>query len=379
MIILFVGLLLIIYGISAKKYSVSWGMFFVLLILGFQEGIPGDYMAYKYIYEHGGADPDDVFSTVKETEYSIIWLTQVLSRFINFHWFVFLTALVQCFAMGAMIKEHADKRYWSFGILLIFFTYNIMLIQMKAMRQGYAVDCLLLAYWLLGRRRFLLSILFAAIAYGFHNSSMIALPFFVFLFVMMFLKRKDEFGKIKRITVIDAKVEGKSFKYATFAAIGLFVFTVLKFTVIDSYVSPFVESLDFFEYGGYLDEMENRSLAWWIVLYNIVATFTSTLYFINEKDLYRKYLAFMSVASQFFYVGFFGMGSLFRLSMFFDIFSIVTFPNVATILHNTYGKKIALYYIIFNMAFFMYLSVMHMVSMNIQNGFGYGMFRFSFM
>ena len=379
MIILFIGLLLIVYGISAKNYSVARGMFFVFLILGLQEGIPGDYMSYKYDFEHGGADPDDVFSTVKETEYSIIWLTQMLSRFINFHWFVFLTALVQCFAMGAMIKEHADRRYWNFGVLLVFFTYNIMLIQMKAMRQGYAVECLLLAYWLLGRQKYLFSILFAAIAYGFHNSALVVLPFFVVLFVMMFLKRKEEFVKKNRITKIDAMVEGKSFKYATIVSIGLIAFTILKFTLIDSYVKPFVVGLDFFKYGGYLEEMEERGLAWWIVLYNVIATFTATLYFINEKDLYRKYLAFISVVASYIYVGFFGMGSLFRLSMFFDIFAIVTFPNVATLLLNTYGKKIATYYIIFNMVFLMYVSVMHMVSMNIQGGFGYGMFRFSFM
>ena len=379
MIILFVGVLLIVYGITSKKYSVAWGMFMVLLIMGFQEGIPGDYMSYKYTFEHGGADADDVFSTVKETEYSIVWLSQTLSKFMNFHWFVFLTSLVQCFAMGAMIKEHADKRYWNFGILLIFFTYNIMLIQMKAMRQGYAVDCLLLAYWLIGRRRYLLSLLFAVVAYGFHNSSIVAMPFYVVFFVMMFLRRKEKTDKSNHTTIIDCKVDRKSFKYAVFVAIGLLIFTVLKFTVIDSYVKPFVETLDFFEYGGYLEEMEDRGLAWWIVLYNTIATFFAALYFQNETDPYRKYMAFMSVAAGFVYVGFFGMGTLFRVSMYFDIFAIVTFPNVAGMLRNTYGKNIASYYIVFNMVYQMYLSVMHMVSMNIENGFGYGMFKFSFM
>lgn len=379
MIIFLIGIVLIIYGISAKKYSVAWGMFFVLLILGFQEGIPGDYMGYKYTFEHGGEDPNDVMSTVKETEYSMIWLTQTLSRYMNFHWFVFLTALVQCFAMGAMIKEHADKRYWNFGILLIFFTYNIMLIQMKAMRQGYAVDCLLLAYWLIGRRRFLLSLLFAAVAYGFHNSSIVAMPFYVVFFVMMFLRRKDKIDKNNHTTIVDCKVDSKSFKYASIVAIGLLAFTVLKFTVIDSYVKPFVETLDFFEYGGYLEEVEDRGLAWWIVLYTTVATFSAALYLRNEKDLFRKYMAFMSVVAGFVYVGLFGMGSLFRISMYFDIFAIITFPNVAGMLRNTYGKDVANYYIVFNMAYLMYLSVMHMISMSVEGGFGYGMFKFSFM
>lgn len=375
MIILIIGILLILYGISAKNYSVAFGMLFVLIIMGLQEGIPGDYMTYKYAFEHGGADPDDIERTAKETEYSMVWLAQTMSRFMNFHWFVFITSLIQCFAMGVMIKDYADKRYWNFGVLLVFFTYNIMLIHMKAMRQGYAVDCLLLAYWLIGKRRFFTSLLMAIIAYGFHNSSIMAMPFFVVLFVMMFVRRKEKVNKC----INAVKIDRKAFKYASFVAIGLFIFTILKFTIIDTYVAPLVSTLDFLEYGYYLGDIENRGLAWWIVLYSVVITFAAAVYFISEKDIIKKYFAFLTVASGFVYIGFFGMGSLFRLSMYFDIFAIVTLPNIAGMLKNTYGKRIALYFIMFNMTYLMYLSVMHMVSMKVQDGFGYGMFKFSFL
>ena len=375
-IILTVGILLILYGIFAKrKYSVAVGMFFVLLIMGFQEGIPGDFMAYKFSFNHGGVDTAE--DGIKETEYAYIWLTQTLSKFMNFNVFVFLTSLVQCFAIGLMIRDYADKRYWSFGVILFFFSFNLMLIQMKAMRQGYAVDCLFLAYWLLSKRRFVLSLLMAAIAYGFHNSTIVALLFFIALYVLMFFKRNEKMGKSENMNTV--LVNKNAFSFATLVAIGLVAFTVLKFTVIDMYVKTFVETLDFFQYDGYFEEMEDRGLAWWIILYETVSVFVVSLYYRSEKNFFNKYLALISIISFFAYVGFFGMGSLFRVSMFFDIFAVVVYPNVAGMLRNSYGKHMATYYIIFNMVFLMYLSVQHMLSMSIESGFGYGMFRFSFM
>ena len=113
MTILVVGILLILYGIIAKqKYSVWVGMFFVLLIMGFQEGIPGDYMEYKDIYKSGTVDVGTMFSTAKEGAFAFIWSFEHLSRIMNFHWFVLLTAIAQCLAMGVMIKNFAEKKYW---------------------------------------------------------------------------------------------------------------------------------------------------------------------------------------------------------------------------------------------------------------------------
>ncbi len=376
MIILFVGVLLIIYAIAAKKYSVAWGMLFVLIIMGCQEGIPGDFMGYKDTYNEGGAEAGYLGSTVKEAEYSFIWLTQFCSRFMSFHWFVFFTSLVQCLVMGAMIKKYADNRYWSFGVLLVFFTYNIMLLQMKAMRQGYAVESLLLAYWLIGERRFLLALIMAAICYGFHNSSLVALPFFLVFLIIMFLKRKE----VNNADTEDVcNVAKDSYPFAIVVAVGLIAFTILKFSVIDDYLKPLVNTWDFFEYGAYLEEMQDKRLAWWIVLYVTVSVFAVSLYYKNEANIYKKYLAFLSIIASYVYVGIFGMGSLFRVSMYFDIFAIVTFPNVAGMLRNTYGKDVASLYVIFNMVYLMYFSVAHMTSMSIIGGFGYGMYKFSFM
>jgi hypothetical protein len=373
-IILTVGILLIFYGIAFRKYSVWVGILFVLFVLGFQEGIPGDYMDYKYIFEQGGATSDIVgSSTVKDTEYSYIWLTQTLSKQMGFHAFVFLTAIVQCFVMAMMIRFYADNRYQQFGVLLVFFTFNIMLIQMKAMRQGYAADMILLAYLLLGNKRFILSVLAMFAAYGFHNSALLAVPFYSVLFVIVFVLRKKEYEQDNNAC------RNRGIVAAIVVAIGLLVFYLFKYTIFDEYVNPYLDSLDYFEYEDYLDQIENRSIAWWILLYMTASTFFVVLYFVYETNHFKKYLALIVIIDNFLSVGVFGFGNLMRVSMYFVIFSIVVLPNVAAMLRDKYSKMVATGYVIFNMVYLMWFSVPRMLSMNYLDGTGYGTFTFSFL
>ena len=375
MIILLVGIILIIYSIGRKKYSVGVGMLFVLLIMGFQEGILGDYMSYKDTYNSGVVDVGMMGSTAKESEFAYIWTVEHFSKIMNFHWYVLLTSIVQCLAMGLMIKYYADRKYWYFGVLLIFFTFNIMMIQMKAMRQGYAIDMLLMAYFFLGKRRFTWSLVAAVVAFGFHNSSIIAIPFFVVLWVLMFLRRKDKQGAYVPVHVI----KQKGFGTALWVAGGLLAFYLLKFVVFANYINPFLEGLDAFAYSGYLDTMEERSVSWWILLYHIVIVFAVTVYYVNEKDLFRKYLALLTILAIFLGIGTFGFGNLMRVPAYFIIFCIVVFPNVAGMLHRSYGKQMALGFVLFNMLYLMYSSVSNMISTDSSSGTGFGAFTFSFL
>ena len=81
MIILITGILLILYCVTAKRFNVWVAMSFVLLIMGFQEGVPGDYMSYKLSYTLGGDLIGASYSTVKAAEFAQIWTTYVLSQY----------------------------------------------------------------------------------------------------------------------------------------------------------------------------------------------------------------------------------------------------------------------------------------------------------
>ena len=65
--------------------------------------------------------------------------------------------------------------------------------------------------------------------------------------------------------------------------------------------------------------------------------------------------------------------------MFFVPFNAVVFPNVAAMIRESYGKKIALGYVIFNLIFAMKFSVEQMLSEDYLNGVGFYSYTFSFL
>lgn len=373
MIILFVGVLLILYGIlSSKKFSVGVGILFVLLIMGFQEGVPGDYYNYYYAFEHGGKDfGNGMF--VKDTEFVFSSLANFFSTFLNFHSFVFVTSLLQCLLFSAFIKKYANRRYQFFGVLLVFFTYNIMLLQMKAIRQGYAVDCMLLAYYLLDRRNYIWSLFAVVIAYGFHNTCILSSPFFLILFLLTLQNDKNKRNTLPNNT--DVK-----FVRPLIMALALLLFYFFKYFVFQSYITPILQSWEALSYEGYMGEIDkDYTISWWILVYYIVSTLCVSMYMFVEKDTFKKYLAVLVIVSYFLAIGVFGFGNLQRIVMYFIIFSIVVLPNVAAYLGDKYGRYIAVGYIIFNMAFLMLFSVVPMLSMDFSSGSGFGSYTFSFL
>lgn len=377
MIIFIVGILLILYSIVSKqRYSVGMGMLFVLLIIGFQEGLQTDYPNYMNTFNSGGAGMNSWSDTTKEGEFSYIWITQLCSKIMSFHMFVFLTSVVQCLAMGLIIKRYAVKQFSQFGVLLVFFTTNIMLIQMTAMRQAYATDCLLLAYYLLGRKYYFLSIIIAVIAYGFHNSTLVVLPFFVALWMLMYLRRKKKNDEI--VPVVIKNSQGRA--TALWVAVGLFGFYLVKYVFFASYINPILEGMEMFSYSDYLDQFEKDTMiSWWILLYHVVIVFFVTLYCVNEHNLYRRYLGILVIVSMFLNIGTFGFGNLMRVGMFFVIFSIVVYPNIAAMLRFSYGKPAALAFVLFNMAYLMLFSVRNMLSRDYSSATGFYSYTFSFL
>ncbi len=377
MLIFFLGILLLVYGVLSKKYSVGVGMLFVFLIMGFQEGVPGDYQEYRHLFEGGGASAGDI--TVKEGEFSYIWLTQALSGLVSFHFFVLLTSFLQCLAIGLMIKDYAPQKYHSFGVLLVYYCFFIMMIQMKAMRQGYAVDTMLLAYWLLGKRFIILSIISIVISYGFHNSIIVAIPFYIFLLILLVYTRKI---KVKKELIGGGVNDTKSKKCTILAAtvaIGLFFFYLFKFYIIDAYINPYLESLDFFAYGAYTQLFDmDKAVSWWILFYHIVITFLVSLYYLKENDLFLKFCAIMVIVANYVTIGLSGFGDIQRVKIYFVIFIILVFPNVAAMIRNNYGKKKAFIFIFLNLAFVMLRSVRAMLSSDYSDGNGFASYTFSF-
>ena len=376
MVILVVGVLLILFSLlSRNKYSVWMGILFVLLVMGFQEGVIGDYQNYQYAFIHAGSEVG-VVSYIKEAEYSYLSLIRLLSPIMGFHGFVLVMSIIQCIIIAAFIKKYANKKYQYFGVLIVFFTYNIMLLQMKAMRQGYAVDALLFAYLLLDNKKYLLSVLLVFVAYGFHNSSVYIIPFYV-VFLLLQLSHNKEKSHVQK----DGN-KSNGYLLATIVTFGLLFFYYLKFYVFQSYVNPLLQGWELLSYEGYLEQMEeNNSISWWILFYYLVSTFCVTLYLRRETDFFKKYYSIIVVISNFLAIGLFGYGNLQRIGMYFIIFSIIVFPNVVAFIRENFknGSLLSSIYLIFNLAFLMIFSVFPMLSTDTSDGTGFGTYTFSFL
>lgn len=370
MIIFAVGILLIVYGLlSKKKFSVWIGMAFVLLIMGFQEGVPGDYDEYKYMYQT--FSPAN--STIKEMEYSYIWVIQNLPTFMNFHIFVFFSSLLQCLAMGYLIKKYANNRYQFYGILVLFFTFSIMMLQMKAMRQAYAIDTILFALILLDKRKYIFSALMLAIAYGFHNSSLIAIAFYVVLLSLLIFQRNKRKNR--------SFVERRKNVIAIVATSALFVVYVMRFHLLNTYIDSILLGVEVSEgYDFYLMQMdETKFIAWWQMLYYLIATYAVTLYICSERAIFKIFMGITLLVGYYVAVFVTGSGNLQRISAYFIIFSIVVLPNTVEFIHKNYGRHKALAFIVLNMLAIMRVTVPYMFSYDFSNGTGFGTYTFSFL
>ena len=175
MIIFYVGILLIIYSLLFKdKYSLNIAFAFIFLIMGFQSNVDGDY--YSYFNEFSYLDLNGFISN--KEEYFWFYLVGISNQFMSFPTFICLLSLFQCFCVKNFIARFADMEYLFISAILFFFTFNYMLMQMKALRQGLAVDMCMLSFVMVdnrNRKSLLVAILLSLAAYFTHKSSLICI------------------------------------------------------------------------------------------------------------------------------------------------------------------------------------------------------------
>ena len=90
-------------------------------------------------------------------------------------------------------------------------------------------------------------------------------------------------------------------------------------------------------------EISNVSLL--IICYDALIVFLATWYFVNTK-FEKKIFAIMSVVASFWDMLFFGMGSLMRVGYFFSIVNIAVIPNLASMIEDKWGKRVAFLFVI---------------------------------
>lgn len=177
MIILYTGIILILYsmfsGELTRNYKPIIGFMFTFLIMAFQSNVEGDYMSYMKDFGMG-------YSRTMDTE--PLWvLLQMPFYLLGWQYFIFFMVLFQVWVVYRISKMYASNHYQYLGAILFFFTFGMMLIQMKALRQGLAIEICLLPFIMKfdNKNRLLNRILYCygpvVIAYFIHNSAIVGL------------------------------------------------------------------------------------------------------------------------------------------------------------------------------------------------------------
>ena len=348
-IILTVGLLLIIvsYATRKSKYAPLIGFAFVFLIMGFQSGVEGDFMNYK-----------DKFELLARTghedaieggfEYGWIILRKLFS-FGPFWLFILSISLFQSIILCKFTKRYCVNDYQYLAAILFYFTFMMMLWQMKAIRQGLVIEIMLLAFMLVDEKKKLLPPLICAlIAFTIHNSCLIIVPF---LFLYYYI-RED-----KNAAVIDGR-KGLFVRNLPIILTTLyFVVYASKVTFLQQYLAPWAFlMLDDTEsrFAGYLEESNTKEgifslmgegVSLLLVFYDAIIVFVVSWFYRFATKRMRLFAIF-SIIAAFGDMLFWGLGSLTRLFMYFTVFNIVVYPNVCKQIKSSYGWMYAFIFIV---------------------------------
>lgn len=359
-IILITGIVLILISlIKRNKYTPYIGFAFVFLIMGFQSNVQGDYYGYldnfQQIQMHGSADTRTI-----ESEPFHPFLMRLFS-FGPWWIFVVFTTAFQTLVLIKFVNKYCNKSYQWIAAILFFFTFNMMLLQMKAMRQALSIEMMLSSFLIMDcelkkTNTFKIpwkALLIAYLAYITHNSSLICVPFlFLFWFALRKPEKMEKFGK------------GKQFPWIM---VGIYAFAIIiKETLFRQYLEEwalwaFTDSDN--QYIGYIDGSSINSFqnqdtvtpSYYVLFYGTIVYFSAMC--LQKSNAKIRVFCFISILSAIGEMIFFGMGALPRIVMGLSVFSLVTFPLVISYIQKNYGVNVSIGYLVLSIIMLAKLSV----------------------
>lgn len=332
MIVLYVGLSLTLYSVFCRnKYNINIAFLFIFLIMGFQSGVEGDFYQYKNDFDTSGFSD----SLIRKGEYFWLYLTSIFRQFTSFHVFVCLMSLFECYCVKKFIDRFADKEYVFISAILFFFTVNFMCMQMKALRQGLAVDMCLLSFVLIdnkNKKSLILAILLSLASYYTHKSSLICIGFVWGYWLYL---------------------QNHKFKNASFSvnplyfAVGIVALYIGKEAFLDSYLIPAMAFLDDEHYMNYaIDFTEYAAQMNFLpIMYNTIII-SLLAWYIKYASSNERFFVWIAIVGVFVDTLVFATGSIQRLLLYFIFANLVIFPGLARQIKRQFGTLALLAFII---------------------------------
>ena len=334
-IILTAGILLIIFSsLFRKKLPPYIGLLVVFIIMGFQDGIPGDYFNYKYLYDgHAG------LAVYHDTE--PIWelLFRTFSLIMPFWGFVLIMTGFECLVLARVGGKYGSKEYGWVGPILFFFSFYMMLVQIKALREGLSVEFIVLSIYLASEKKGTLKgIGFFLVAMFIHEAAIVALPL---VLTQIYMARHNDHVRVN-------KNEKKTLfsKMFPFILLGVYIFIyTLKVTAL----SEWLEGLAMFtgdsmrlssHFERDLQFAEGNEMSILVVIYNGIMVFLSS-WLLNKVEKKYFVLILAAIIGCFIEMLFWGIGSLPRIGMYFIVFNIYTYTILLETISYRYGKIFA--------------------------------------
>lgn len=350
------------------------GFAIALLIMGFQAGVEGDYMVYmeQFSLSHSGSTVD--WRTIEDEPFF-----PFLVKFFPFNSTLLFTLFLVVFDLAVIVRfigRYCPKQTQYLPAILFYFSVNMMLFQMKGLRQGLAIELMLLSFLILDGKKKWLSLIVVVLAFLTHNSAAVVVPFYIIYFIVL-----------KRNHITDNST-GKQAKLDAMPYILVGIYMVVYYiraTVLYQYLAPLALLIGGGNrLSGYLDTSNTTTegmdanffdISPLIVLYNAVIIFLVAKYY-GKADVKMRLFCAISIAAAFCDMIFFGMGALARISMYYVIFNLVVYPAVLCDIRKKYGKVWALVFMVFLVGYAMKTSLPWMLS---TDGDRFGNYHFIFM
>lgn len=353
-IILTVGILLVIVAFLTRKSKSAplIGFAFVFLIMGFQSNVEGDFIGYMDEYNLTALSHEADSRTI-EDEPIMPFFMQLFSSFSPWWFFVMALSAIECGILVKFIKKYSFGPYIYLAAILFFFSFNMMLMQMKAMRQGLAIELMLLSFMMAdSKKKKWRAIVFAVLAYLTHNSALVIVPFF-FLYFFVNIKLQWFEKRFSHHKKSGKKIPGNLLPVIIVGV--YFVLYIVKVRFLNQYLLPLMvltggegnRLASYAESSGTVESLDTNlfEISPLIVLFDAIIVFLVTQYYKNA-DVRMKIFCIISVAAAFGDMLFFGTGSFARIIMYYVVFNLVVYPAVVLDVLRRYGKTYALAFIV---------------------------------
>ena len=298
--------------------------------MGLQCNVSGDYYSYMEDYNKLKLFNADVSQIRSEVGW--FYLMKVLSQFFSFEFFVFFISTIEYLILSCFINKYVDKDFRYVAGLIFFFFMNMMLFQMKGMRQGFAIELFLASFMLVDSKKYLLALSIALLSVFIHKTSIVVIPFLLLIFL------SKQFGWCKE--------ELRTFHLflPIIITTGYIIFILNKLLIIE-YLQPIFMALSLMDLEGYFGEMSYTDQHVLIYIYGAVTVFFMSYYLKFAKGNMRV-IVILAIIGQFAGDFFLGQGDLFRIPLYYSIFSIVAIPNAASHLYRKKQTKLSFLFVL---------------------------------